>query len=73
VEVKSCRVTISDMEGIAHTVEVTAATLYEVVALGLKQIRGNDWIEGIAGALNPVQHFRLFPHWLRKLYTDGYH
>jgi hypothetical protein len=37
-----------------HTVEVTAATLYEAVALGLKQIRRNDWVEGIAGALNPV-------------------
>jgi hypothetical protein len=37
-----------------HTVEVTAATLYEAVALGLKQIRGNDWVEGIAGALKPV-------------------
>jgi hypothetical protein len=54
VEVKSCRVTISDMEGVANTVKVTAATLYEAVALGLKQIRGNDWVEGIAGALNPV-------------------
>jgi hypothetical protein len=42
------------MEGVAHTVEVTAATLYEAVALGLKQIRGNDWVEGIAGSLNPV-------------------
>jgi hypothetical protein len=42
------------MEGVAHTVDVTAATLYEAVALGLKQIRGNDWVEGIAGALNPV-------------------
>src|SRR5580704_1043977 len=27
VEVKSCRVTISDMEDVAHSVEVTAATL----------------------------------------------
>ena len=42
------------MEGVAHSVDVTAATLYEAVALGLKQIRGNDWVEGIAGALNPV-------------------
>lgn len=43
------------MEGVAHTVEVTAATLYEAVALGLKQIRGSDWVEGIAGGpLNTV-------------------
>jgi hypothetical protein len=48
MEVKSCRVAISDMEGIAHTVEVTAATLYEAVALGLKQLQGNEWVEGIA-------------------------
>ena len=54
MEVKSCRVTIFDMEGVAHTVEVTAATLYEAVALGLKQIRHDDWVEGIAGAMNPV-------------------
>jgi hypothetical protein len=54
VELKSCRVTIADMEGVSHTVEVTAATLYEAVALGLKHIRGNDWVEGIAGALNTV-------------------
>jgi hypothetical protein len=33
--VRSCRVTITDLEGISHTVEVTAETLYEAVALGL--------------------------------------
>jgi hypothetical protein len=54
LEVKSCRVTISDMEGVAHTVEVTAATLYEAVALGLKQIQGNEWVKGIATGLNTV-------------------
>ena len=30
-----------------HTVEVTAETLYEAVALGLVALRGKDWIEGI--------------------------
>jgi len=54
MEVKSCRVTIQDMEGVAHTVEVTAASLYEAVALGLKQIQGNEWVEGVAGGLNEV-------------------
>jgi hypothetical protein len=42
------------MEGVAHTVEVTAATLYEAVALGLRQLQGNDWVEGIARGLNTV-------------------
>jgi hypothetical protein len=48
MSVRSCRVTIRDMEGVSHTVEVTAATLYEAVALGLAAIRGNDWVAGIA-------------------------
>jgi hypothetical protein len=54
MEVKSCRVTISDMEGVAHSVEVTAATLYEAVALGLRELQGNEWVEGIARGLNTV-------------------
>jgi hypothetical protein len=52
---RSCRVTITDMEGIAHTVEVTAGTLYEAVALGLAAIRGHEWVTGIPEGLNPVK------------------
>ena len=52
---RSCRVTIQDMDGVAHTVEVTAATLYEAVAQGLAAIRGNDWVAGIAQGLNAVK------------------
>ena len=33
--VRSCRVTVTDLEGISHSVDVTASTLYEAVALGL--------------------------------------
>jgi hypothetical protein len=44
--VRSCRVTIRDWEGVTHTVEVTAAALYETVAQGLAAIRGNDWVAG---------------------------
>jgi hypothetical protein len=43
------------MEGIAHTVEVSAGTLYEAVALGLAAIRGNDWVMGIAEGFNVVR------------------
>ena len=35
--------------------EVTAATLYEAVALGLAAIRGNEWVAGIAQGLNVVK------------------
>jgi hypothetical protein len=44
--VRSCKVTVKDMEGVAHTVEVTAATLYDAVALGMAAIRGDEWVTG---------------------------
>jgi|SRR5579864_801307 len=47
---RSCQVTIQDLDGISHTVDVTAATLYEAVAQGLAAIRRNDWVAGIAQA-----------------------
>jgi len=43
------------MDGVTHTVEVTAATLYEAVAQGLAAIRGNEWVTGIAQGLNVVK------------------
>jgi hypothetical protein len=34
------------MDGVSHTVEVAAATLYEAVAQELAAIRGNEWVAG---------------------------
>src|SRR5215471_9882522 len=45
---RSCRVTIRDLEGVAHTVDVTAESLFEAVAQGLAALRGNQWVTGIA-------------------------
>jgi hypothetical protein len=42
------------MEGVSHTVEVTAATLYEAVALGMAAIRTDEWVTDIAQGLNTV-------------------
>jgi hypothetical protein len=53
--VRSCKVTVNDMDGVAHTVEVTAATLYEAVALGMAAIRTDEWVTGIATGLNTVR------------------
>jgi hypothetical protein len=76
--VRSCRVTITDTEGVSHTVEVTASTLYEAVALGLKAIRSHDWVEGIPERFAtvrvsvtdiPVEHtvkLRDFTSWLER-------
>jgi hypothetical protein len=45
--VRSCRVTIEDYEGVSHSVEVTAATLYQAVAQGLAALRGREWVSGL--------------------------
>jgi hypothetical protein len=52
---KSCRVTIADMNGISHTVTVTAETLYEAVALGVASIRHKDWVAGREQVFNCVE------------------
>jgi hypothetical protein len=52
---RSCRVTISDLNGVTHTAEVTASSLYEAVALGLAAIRGSEWAGQIADGLNTFQ------------------
>jgi len=51
---RQCRVTVNDMEGVRHSVEVTASTLYEAVAMGLAAIRGEEWAGEIAEGLNGV-------------------
>ena len=43
--VKTCRVTCRDSLGVAHTVDVTAQTLYEAVAQALRLFRENDWAD----------------------------
>lgn len=75
---RSCRVTIRDMDGIDHTVQVTALTLYEAVALGLASLRGEEWVAGIAEGLNvvrvsvtnvPIEHsvrIQDFNTWVRR-------
>jgi hypothetical protein len=55
MSLRLCRVTITDLEGVRHSVEVTASTLYEAVALGLAAIRGEEWAGEIAEGLNRVE------------------
>jgi hypothetical protein len=50
-----CRVTVRDLEGVRHSADVTASTLYEAVALGLAAIRGEEWAGEIAEGLNCVE------------------
>jgi hypothetical protein len=55
MSVRTCKVTIEDMNGVRHTVDVTARSLYEAVALGMAAIRTDEWVTGIAQGLNAVK------------------
>ncbi len=78
MNVRSCRVTATDTAGVTHTVEVTASSLYEAVAVGLKAMHGHDWVEPLSEQLAtvkvavtsvPVEHtvnLRDFVAWLRR-------
>jgi phosphoribosylformimino-5-aminoimidazole carboxamide ribonucleotide (ProFAR) isomerase len=65
------------MVEVSHTAEVTAESLYEAVALGLKAIRGKDWVEGLREQFKvdvsvsdiPVRHtveMKEFNAWLER-------
>lgn len=44
---RKCKVSCFDLSGVEHTVEVTADSLYEAVAQGLRAFRENDWIDEV--------------------------
>ena len=45
--VRTCTVSYCDLNGVEHAVEVTADSLYEAVAQGLRVFRENDWIDEV--------------------------
>src|ERR1700722_20036440 len=55
MSVRTCKVTIQDLNGVTHAVNVTAATLYEAVALGMGAIRTDEWVTDIGQGLNAVK------------------
>jgi hypothetical protein len=54
MQVRSCRVTIRDIDGHTHSVEVTAATLFEAVAQAIAALRRDDWVVDIPRGQNIV-------------------
>jgi len=71
-------VSVADLEGVEHTVGVTAAILYEAVAAALATFREDEWVGQIGNGLTTVsvtvqqpavQHqvrVKDFLAWLRK-------
>jgi hypothetical protein len=45
--VRTCQVSCSDLKGVEHSVEVTADSLYEAVAQGLRMLRQDDWVDDV--------------------------
>lgn len=48
---KPCIVSFTDTEGLRHSVEVQAESMYEAAALTLKVFRAHDCEPGLAGKL----------------------
>ena len=44
-ELRSCRVSYQDSDGIRHSVEVTAETLYEAAVVGMTTLRAAGWMD----------------------------
>jgi len=73
-----CTVSYCDLKGVEHVIEVTADSLYEAVAQGLRVFRENDWIDemgrgqttiSVAVSHPEVQHkvrIQDFERWLES-------
>jgi len=54
VSLRTCTVSFCDLKGIEHAIEVTADSLYEAVAQGLRTFRKYDWVDDIGGGLTTI-------------------
>jgi hypothetical protein len=54
VSLRTWTVSCCDLKGIEHTIEVTADSLYEAVAQGLRTFRENDWVDDIGGGQTTI-------------------
>src|SRR5207245_945748 len=44
VILRTCKVSVTDIQDVEHSVEVTAATLYEAVATALASLQQDNWV-----------------------------
>src|ERR1700691_5022420 len=52
--VRACRVTCRDADGVEHTAQVTAQSLFEAVAQALRVFREHDWSDDPSGSASLV-------------------
>jgi hypothetical protein len=53
--VRKCKVSVADIEGVEHSTEVSAASLYEAIAAALTSLRKDDWVGEIGRGLTTVK------------------
>ena len=51
---KACTVVVHDLNETAHSLDVTAETLYEAIAQALSTLRVNSWVGDIGKGLTTV-------------------
>jgi hypothetical protein len=54
VGLRTCIVSCCDLKGVEHAIEVTADSLYEAVAQGLRALRENEWVDDIGSGQTMV-------------------
>ena len=52
--IRTCRVTCRDAQGVEHTVQVTAQSLFEAVAQALRVFREHEWSDEPTGSTSVV-------------------
>ena len=51
---RTCKVSVTDIQDVEHSVEVTAATLYEAGATALAALQQDNWVGEIGQGLTTV-------------------
>jgi hypothetical protein len=54
VSLKACTVVVHDLNDTAHSLDVSAETLYEAVAQALAAVKGHEWAADIGRRLTTV-------------------
>ena len=54
MSLKACTVVVHDLNDTAHSLDVTAETLYEAVAQALAAVHGHEWAGDIGRGLTTV-------------------
>jgi len=71
-ELRTCSVSYKDMEGVTHTVEITASSLYEAAVLEMKAFEQSRWgrppggLHGDHGEVSGRQASSTVTNWLRS-------